>query len=295
MGHLTGKTAIITGGGRAVLSDGRCGSIGYGIATAYAKEGCNLVLTGRNMQKLEDAKEELERLYGIEVLAVQADVSAGADNVAVVNNVVKQAIDKFGRIDVLINNAGMGIGGCIELATDEEIALQMNTNFMGMANMCKAVLPIFRKQRSGKIINISSIGGVMGLPYQGFYSASKFAIEGYSEALAAEMKGMGIRVVLVEPGDFSTNFTSNRKNSDLTFKNIDYGKSFNRVLKIIEKEENGGLEPIVLAKRIEKIIEKKNPRFRYVVANMEQRLSVLLKKILPANMFIDILRGYYKV
>ena len=95
MGHLTGKTAIITGGGRAVLSDGRCGSIGYGIATAYAKEGCNLVLTGRNMQKLEDAKEELERLYGIEVLAVQADVSAGADNVAVVNNVVKQAIDKF--------------------------------------------------------------------------------------------------------------------------------------------------------------------------------------------------------
>ena len=111
MGHLTGKTAIITGGGRAVLSDGRCGSIGYGIATAYAKEGCNLVLTGRNMQKLEDAKEELERLYGIEVLAVQADVSAGADNSAVVNNVVKQAIDKFGRIDVLINNAQASASG----------------------------------------------------------------------------------------------------------------------------------------------------------------------------------------
>ena len=111
MGHLTGKTAIITGGGRAVLSDGRCGSIGYGIATAYAKEGCNLVLTGRNMQKLEDAKEELERLYGIEVLAVQADVSAGADNAAVVNNVVKQAIDKFGRIDVLINNAQASASG----------------------------------------------------------------------------------------------------------------------------------------------------------------------------------------
>ena len=80
MGNFTGKTVIITGGGRAVLSDGSCGSIGYGIATAFAKEGANLVLTGRNMQKLLDAKEELERLYGVKVLPVQADVSAGADN-----------------------------------------------------------------------------------------------------------------------------------------------------------------------------------------------------------------------
>ena len=102
MGFLTGKTAIITGGGRAVLSDGSCGSIGYGIATAYAKEGANLVLTGRNVKKLEDAKEELERLYGIKVLPVQADVSAGADNEAVVGNVVKQAIDTFGRIDEMV-------------------------------------------------------------------------------------------------------------------------------------------------------------------------------------------------
>ena len=84
MGFLTNKTAIITGAGRAVLSDGRCGSIGYGIATAYAKEGANLVITGRNTQKLDAAKEELERLYGIRVLTVQADVNAGADNAAVV-------------------------------------------------------------------------------------------------------------------------------------------------------------------------------------------------------------------
>ena len=95
MGFLTGKTVIVTGGGRAVLSDGRCGSIGYGIATAYAKEGANVVITGRNVKKLEDAKEELERLYGIKVLAVAADVSAGADNEAVVANVVKQTIDTF--------------------------------------------------------------------------------------------------------------------------------------------------------------------------------------------------------
>ena len=111
MGHLKGKTAIITGGGRAVLKDGSCGSIGYGIATAYAKEGANLVITGRNMQKLLDAKEELERLYGVQVLPVQADVAAGADNEAVVQNVIDQAIEKFGEIHVLINNAQASASG----------------------------------------------------------------------------------------------------------------------------------------------------------------------------------------
>ena len=111
MGHLNGKTAIITGGGRAVLKDGSCGSIGYGIATAYAKEGANLVITGRNMQKLLDAKEELERLYGVQVLPVQADVAAGADNEAVVQNVVDQAIERFGEIHVLINNAQASASG----------------------------------------------------------------------------------------------------------------------------------------------------------------------------------------
>ena len=111
MGFLEGKVAIITGGGRAVLSDGSCGSIGYGIATAYAKEGANLVLTGRNVQKLDDAKEEIEREYGVKVLPVQADVSAGSDNEAVVANVVKQTIDTFGRIDVLINNAQASASG----------------------------------------------------------------------------------------------------------------------------------------------------------------------------------------
>lgn len=111
MGFLEGKTAIITGGGRAVLKDGSCGSIGYGIATAYAKEGANLVITGRNVQKLEDAKEELERLYGIKVLPIQADVSAGNDNAATVQNVIDKTIEEFGRIDVLINNAQASASG----------------------------------------------------------------------------------------------------------------------------------------------------------------------------------------
>ena len=143
MGFLKGKTAIITGGGRAVLSDGSCGSIGYGIATAYAKEGANLVITGRNLQKLEDAKEELERLYGIQVLPVQADVNAGTDNEAAVANVVKQAIDTFGRIDVLINNAQASASG-VSLAdhTTEQFNLALYSGLYSVFYYMKACYPI---------------------------------------------------------------------------------------------------------------------------------------------------------
>ena len=106
MGFLTGKTVIITGGGRAVLSDGKAGSIGYGIANAYAKEGANIVITGRNVKKLEEAKTELESLYGIKVLALQGDIAAGNDNAATAKDVVDQTIKEFGRIDVHCINSG---------------------------------------------------------------------------------------------------------------------------------------------------------------------------------------------
>lgn len=208
---------------------------------------------------------------------------------------VSKIVEEQGRLDVVINNAGMGIGGSLELATNEEIELQMGTNFMGCVNVCQAVLPVMRRQKEGRIINLSSIGGVMGLPYQGFYSASKFAIEGFTEALAAEVRGFGIKVSMVEPGDFATNFTARRRNSEETAKNEAYKDSFARSLAIIEKEENGGLKPEFLAKKIEKIIRSRNPRLRYVVANLEQKLSVLLKRILPGNWMVGILRNYYKV
>lgn len=209
-------------------------------------------------------------------------------------SVVAQIVAEQGRVDVLVNNAGMGIGGALELATEEEIDLQMGTNFMGCVNMCQAVLPYMRKVRKGKIINLSSIGGVMGLPYQGFYSASKFAIEGFSEALAAEVRGFGIRVSMVEPGDFATGFTGSRKNSQTTLDDPDYGPIFKRSLAIIEKEENGGLQPEVLARRIAKIVGKEKPSLRYVVANLEQWLSVVVKRVLTGNQMVSILRGYYK-
>ena len=246
----------------------------------------------------ERLSERGHKVYGIcrrsiehpTIQYVQADVR----NREMIAEVIAQIVEKEGRIDVLINNAGMGIGGSLELATEEEIDVQMGTNFMGCVNMCQKVLPYMRKQRDWKIINLSSIGGVMGLPYQGFYSASKFAIEGFSEALSAEVKGFGISVSLVEPGDFATNFTASRKNSEATASDPVYGPIFKRSLSIIEKEENGGLKPEKLAQTILHIVECRRPRLRYVVANLEQRLSVLLKHLLPGNCFVNILRDYYK-
>ena len=199
MGHLTGKTAIITGGGRAVLSDGRCGSIGYGIATAYAKEGCNLVLTGRNMQKLEDAKEELEKLYGIEVLAVQADVSAGADNSAVVNNVVKQAIDKFGRIDVLINNAQASASGVtIQDHTTEQFDLAMYSGLYATFYYMKACFP-YLKETEGAVINFASGAGLFGNYGQCAYAAAKEGIRGLSRVAATEWAPFNVNVNIICP------------------------------------------------------------------------------------------------
>lgn len=211
-----------------------------------------------------------------------------------IQSAIRQIIAKEGHIDVLINNAGMGIGGSLELATTDEISQQMNTNFMGCVNLCRAVLPYMRERREGRIINLSSIGGLMGLPYQGFYSASKFAIEGFSEALSAEVKRFGISVSIVEPGDFATNFTASRKNSEASMSDKDYGPVFRRSLNIIEEEENGGLKPEKLAQQIATIVDCRKPRLRYVVANLEQRLSVLLKRILPGGVFVNILRDYYK-
>lgn len=256
-------------------------SSGFGKSTAELLSSKGHIVYGTSRKPLEN--------NGINTLVM--DVTQPET----IKQAVSKILEKEGRIDVLINNAGMGIGGSIELATEEEIRLQMQTNFMGMANVCREVLPAMRKQRCGKIINISSIGGVMGLPYQGWYSASKFAIEGYSEALAAEVRQFGIRVSLVEPGDFATNFTASRRNSEATMQNDDYRDSFARSLAIIEKEENGGLQPSVLAKKISKIVDVKKPKMRYVVANFEQKLSVLIKRFVSGNFFVWILRDYYKV
>ena len=173
MGYWNGKTVIITGGGRAVLKDGRCGSIGYGIATAFAKEGANLVITGRNVKKLEDAKEELERLYGIRVLPVQADVSAGADNEAVVQNVVDKTIETFGDIHALINNAQASASG-VTLAnhTTAQFDLAIYSGLYAAFYYMKACYPHLAKTK-GSVVNFASGAGLFGNFGQSAYAAAK--------------------------------------------------------------------------------------------------------------------------
>ena len=199
MSFLKGKTAIITGAGYATLSDGRCGSIGYGIATAYAKEGANLVITGRNLKKLEDAKENLERQYNIKVLVVQADVNNGADNKAVVDNVVKQAIDTFGRIDVLINNAQASASGVtIENHTTEQFDLAIYSGLYATFYYMQACYP-YLKETKGTVINFASGAGLFGNYGQCAYAAAKEGIRGLTRVAATEWGKDGINANIVCP------------------------------------------------------------------------------------------------
>lgn len=199
MGIFTGKTVIITGAGKSVLSDGRCGSIGYGIATAYAKEGANLVITGRNVEKLNGAKEELERLYSIKVLALQADVSADSDNEAVVENVVKKTIEEFGRIDVLINNAQASASGVtIADHTTEQFNLALYSGLYATFYYMKACYPYLCKTK-GSVINFASGAGISGNFGQGSYAAAKEGIRGISRVAATEWGKDGINVNVVCP------------------------------------------------------------------------------------------------
>ncbi|EFQ06856.1 oxidoreductase, short chain dehydrogenase/reductase family protein [Faecalibacterium cf. prausnitzii KLE1255] len=199
MGFLTGKTAIITGAGRAVLSDGSCGSIGYGIATAFAKEGANLVITGRNVKKLEEAKNELEAKYGIRVLPVQADVCAGTDNEATVQNVVNQAVDTFGGIQVLVNNAQASASG-VPLAehTTEQFDLALYSGLYAAFYYMKACYPYLAKSK-GSVINFASGAGLFGNFGQCSYAAAKEGIRGLSRVAATEWGKDGINVNVICP------------------------------------------------------------------------------------------------
>lgn len=199
MGLFDGKVAIITGAGFAALKDGSAGSIGYGIATAYAKEGANLVITGRNVKKLEDAKARLEEAYGIQVLIVAADVNAGADNKAVVQGVIDKTIETFGRIDVLVNNAQASASG-VTLAdhTTEQFDLALYSGLYAAFYYMQACYP-YLKETKGSVINFASGAGLFGNYGQCAYAAAKEGIRGLTRVAATEWGPDGINVNVVCP------------------------------------------------------------------------------------------------
>ena len=210
-------------------------SSGFGLAMArqLAAEGHTVYGTVRR---------DVEQLPDVHYL--RADVR----DTASVKAAVDAVLSAEGRIDVLVNNAGMGIGGPVEFAPEDDVKLQMDTNFMGQVRFAQAVLPAMRRQGGGKILCFSSIGGVMGLPFQGFYSASKFAIEGFCEALQIEVRRHGIQVILIEPGDFSTGFTDARLRR---FDGDDiYRGRIARSVSTMAADERGGCSPEKVGKAL---------------------------------------------
>jgi len=260
-----------------------------GISSGFGKQTAELLATkGHTVYGTVRRDAEINSL----VNGIKLDLT----NINTIRQAVQTVLQKEGRIDVLINNAGMHTGGPIETSPIENIILQMDTNFLGMVHLTREILPVMRKQGGGTIINFSSIGGLMGLPFQAFYSAGKFAIEGFSEALRMEVKQFKIKVVLINPGDFHTNNSANRRNylapTDI---NEPYHEQYKKTLAIIEKDESNGWEPLVLAGKIVKIVDCKNPRQKYIIASFEQKLAVILKYILPGKWFRKILEDHYKI
>jgi NAD(P)-dependent dehydrogenase (short-subunit alcohol dehydrogenase family) len=265
---------------KVVFITGISSGFGKSISTLLAQKGYIVYGTCRTPCEVDD-----------KVNTLQTDVT----DVDGVNRCIKKVLENEGRIDVLINNAGMHSGGPLEMIPYDLIRLQIETSFMGAVNTVKAVLPTMRNQNEGTIINITSIGGLMGLPFQGYYSAAKFALEGWSEALRMELRPFNIKVIVIEPGDFHTKNTVNRINIHEDNNENPYEAQFTKTLDLIAKDENGGWHPDRLAAKIAGIIEKRKPAERYIVASASQKLAVALKHILPNRWFSAILRAHYGI
>jgi len=263
---------------QVIFITGASSGIGRAIAGSLASRGDVVYGTSRK-------PDQEEKTYHLIPMDITDEVS--------VNHAIGTVIEQEGRIDVLINNVGIGIGGAIESFTQEEAFWQMDVNFTGMTRVTRAVLPQMRQQRSGKIINISSIGGLIGLPFQGFYSASKFAIEGYSEALAMEVRPWNIRVVVVNPGDFKTGFTANRLVTQKDQSGSDYQPAAGKAIGIMGRDEQSGCDPGLLAAAMCKIVRKKNPKYRYIIGRFDQRLIARIRHLLPPRLVRRIISSHY--
>ncbi len=216
------------------------------------------------------------------------DVTDDASVIEAVNLV----LDKAGRIDILVNNAGLGIVGPLEETSDALIQEVFNTNVFGMLRVCRAVIPFFREQRSGLILNISSIAAEMGLPFRGVYSASKASLEILTESLSMELKEFNIRVCSLLPGDIATGINQNRLVVGLPEGSV-YARRFAKIHQQINEEVARAAQPIVIARAVARIIGKKNPELHYTVGPFIQKAAILLRRILPQRSFERLLMWFY--
>lgn len=209
-----------------------------------------------------------------------------------INAAVDELMRKEGQIDILINNAGVGITGPVEETPMSEVHAAMDTNFYGPLRVLQAVLPHMRARKMGRVINITSIAGYMGLPYRGVYCASKGALEIITEAYRMECSHLGIYFSNVAPGDFATNIAAGRYHAPV-IEGSDYATGYARTLELIDEHVDDGNDPIEMARKIHQIIEEKNPGIHYKVGSFLQKFSIVLKKILPEKRYEKMLKKHY--
>lgn len=264
----TNKTAIVTGS-----------SSGFGLLTTVelAKAGFRVVASMRDLGR----RELLEKAADSAGISANIDIrQLDITNFAAMPDFIQRVMQDYGRIDVLLNNAGFAVAGFIEDLKLDEIRAQFETNFFGHVALTQAVLPFMRKQRSGHVIMVSSISGLHGSPTISSYSASKHALEGWSESLRIEVNALGIKVVLVEPGSYQTDiWTRNamiaEKMREGTSPNRERGERMRDRIQNLRKKD-----PIEVARAIAQIAQDPAPKLRYVVGT-DAHVQLWLKRLLP--------------
>jgi len=265
---------------KVVLITGGSSGIGKSIGEFLHHKGYTVYGTSRNPERITNS---IFSLIAMDVRKVES-----------IHKAVTEIISKSGRLDIVINNAGVGITGPIEEIPTEEIKNNFETNLFGPIEVMKAVLPHMRTQQSGLIINITSIAGYMGLPYRGIYSASKGALELITEALRMEVKSFGIKITNVAPGDFATNIAAGRFHAPL-IKGSAYEIPYGNTLKMMDKHVDSGNNPDEVAKAIYAIIQNPSPKIHYKIGVFMQKFSIVLKRILPDKVYEKMLMNHYKL
>lgn len=265
---------------KVVLITGGSSGIGKAIGEFLFHKGYTVYGTSRNPEKIVNSTFPL--------------IALDVRNKESIQHAIAKIFSISKRIDVVINNAGVGITGPIEEIPTDEMRNNFETNFFGPIEVIKVVLPYMREQKSGLIINITSIAGYMGLPYRGIYSASKGALELVSEAISMEVKSFGINVVTVAPGDFATNIASGRYHAPLVSGSA-YETPYGITLKQMDEHVDTGSNPNEMAEAIYHIINEKTPKKHYKIGVFMQKFSIVLKRILPDRIYESILMNHYKL
>ncbi|NQX43707.1 SDR family oxidoreductase [Paenibacillus tritici] len=254
-------------------------SSGFGLLTALtlARRGYRVIATMRDLGRQTELLQQAEQAGVLERIHLMTlDVTDEAS----IASALQAILGRFGRVDVLVNNAGFAVGGFVEEVGMAEWRRQMETNFFGLIAVTKAVLPLMREQRSGLIINVSSVSGLTGFPGYGPYAASKFAVEGFSESLRQEMLSFGVRVVLVEPGSFRTPIWGKGIAGIHSREGSPYQTRLEEVLRYSRRASETAPDPQEVAELIGRITAKRAPRLRYPVGR-GSRVLILGKALLP--------------